>query len=72
MAIKPRWSVCIGGYPGGWDSPIFESDNPDAVETVYIAAEASIQGRSMTTVAIFDDHGEGEPLGPEQMMERAR
>lgn len=66
----PRWSVCIGGYPGGWEAPIIQSDDPDVIETVYIAAELSIQGRSMTTVAIFDDNGEGEPLGPEMMFDR--
>lgn len=65
---KPRWSVCRGGYPNGWEPPLIETDDPR--EAVRVYAEATERRARMTTVAIFDDNGEGEPLDPELVDER--
>lgn len=65
---RPRWSVCVGGYPNGWEPPLIETDDPR--EAVRVYAKATESTARMTTAAIFDDHGEGEPLSPEQVDER--
>lgn len=69
---RPRWSVCVGGYPNGWQPPVLETNDPLLAIAQYEFASADLRASHarMTTVAIFDDNGEGEPLQPEQVLER--
>lgn len=70
--MSPRWQVREGGYPHGWDTPVIETD--DAAEAIRVHDElaAGIKRGEWRTVAIFDDQcGEGEPLGPDTVRERA-
>lgn len=69
---RPRWSVRIGGYPNGWEPPVLETDDPETAITRYSRERDRIRGggHRYTTVAIFDDNGEGEPLQPDEVRER--
>jgi hypothetical protein len=74
VTARLRWSVCVGGYPNGWDSPMFSTDDPEDAISIYEKVRDGLRARHArwTTVAIFDDNGEGEPLQPERMRERMR
>lgn len=66
-----RWHVAVGGYPDGWDTPAFKTDDPLLAIGSYEQIRREHEGELMTTVAIFDDRcGEGEPLDPEQVLDR--
>lgn len=62
-----RWSLCWGGYPHGWEPPVVESDDPYVVIKAYESIPTPYP--HMSTVAIFDDNGEGRPLDPEAVEE---
>lgn len=74
MTARPRWSVRVGGYPNGWESPALETDDPAAAIARYEATRERLRagGYRYLTVAIFDDNGEGEPLDPDRLYERMR
>ena len=65
-----RWLVAVGGYPDGWEPPHFESDDPLLAIGAYEQTRREFEGVAMTTVAIFDNDGEGQPLDPEAVLER--
>lgn len=71
--MRPRWSVCVGGYPNGWEPPVLETDDPEAAIARYEQTRERLRGGGYRylTVAIFDDNGEGEPLDPERVRELA-
>ena len=60
-----RWRVAQGGFPHGWESPFFTSNDPYAAINAY----EGWTPQHMMIVAIFDDHGEGEPLDPHRVEE---
>lgn len=72
LTRRPRWSVRIGGYPNGWEPPIFSTDDPEDAISIYGKVRDAQRARHAryTTVAIFDDNGEGEPLDGERVRER--
>lgn len=67
--MTPRWSVCKAGYPYGWEDPLIETDDAQAAVDVYEAIPRPFP--RFTTAALFDAHGDGEPLGPDAVLERA-
>ena len=68
-----RWHVSVGGYPNGWEPPLFQTDDAQDAISVYrkvLDAQRARHAR-MTTVALFADRrGEGEPLDADTVLER--